>query len=192
MDYPDLGRLVRQARSCRRFDEGHPIDHDLLVSLVELAGLSPCANNLQVLRFRILDTVADVERCLAHHSWAARIKDWAGPAVGERPVAYIAICAPRGQGKSSLRNLDAGIAAQTINLASRAAGLACCMVGSFDGALADELGLAEAGYECLLLVALGYPAQEVVVEQAGEDLAYWMDEEGTNHVPKLSVDRLII
>ena len=109
-------------------------------------------------------------------------------------MAYIAVCAPVGSAKSAIPNIDAGIAAQTIMLAARTRGLGGCMVKSFDAGLDDDLGLREQGLECLVLLALGHPAEKVVLEEAGEKGAvrYWRDEDDVHHVPKLSLDELIV
>ena len=46
----------------------------------------------------------------------------------------------------------------------------------------------------LLVLALGKPAETVVLDELGEDgdIAYWRDENDVHHVPKRSLDDLII
>ena len=191
-----LGALVAAAGPYRRFDEGRPVSEEALRSLVGAARLAPTANNTQLLRFH-LSTGAEALEVEAHHRWAGLLKEWDGPVAGERPTAYVTIAGPTGSRTNALRNQDAGIAAQTIMLAARSAGLVGCMVASFDAALAGLLGLGEKGLEPLLLCALGYPADDetVVVEEAGAEhgVAYWRDfETNTHHVPKLGVDDLLV
>jgi hypothetical protein len=45
-----------------------------------------------------------------------------------------------------------------------------------------------------LVLALGEPAEEVVIDEVGEDgdIKYWRDDEGVHHVPKRSLDELIV
>jgi len=49
-------------------------------------------------------------------------------------------------------------------------------------------------YEILLVLALGKPKETVIIEAAGPegDIRYWRDEEGVHHVPKRSLDQIII
>ena len=194
MDKTDFLELVRSSRTFRRFDESRKVAREQLLELVDVARFAPCGNNLQVLKFLVMDDSERVQVCLAHHKWAGLLKDWDGPVQGERPVAYIAICGPAGAGKNAVRNQDAGIAAQTIMLAARTMGLGGCMVKSYDAQLDAELGLADRGLETVLLLALGYPTEEVVLEDASAagGVAYWHDEDDANHVPKRSVEDLLV
>jgi len=60
--------------------------------------------------------------------------------------------------------------------------------------LLEELGLSPERFEVLLVVALGKPVENVVVDPANEmgDIKYWRDAEGTHHVPKRALDDLIV
>ena len=161
---------------------------------MDAARLAPTGSNTQLLRFHVVDDPKTVEHCEASHGWAALFKDWDGPKPGERPTGYIAVCAPVGATGSAIRNLDAGIAAQTIMLAARSEGLGGCIVKSFRPSLADDLGISRQGYEILVLLAIGVPAERVVLEGVDPDHGthYWRDEKGTHHVPKLPLGDLLI
>jgi hypothetical protein len=49
-------------------------------------------------------------------------------------------------------------------------------------------------YEILLALALGKPKETVILEPLGPDgnIKYWRDTEGRHHVPKRTLDEIII
>lgn len=184
--------LVLQNRSYRRFDEGHAVARETLHELVEAGRLVPSAGNLQPLKY-ILS--ADPERnarifpCLR---WAAYLKEWQGPIEGERPAAYIVITGDTAIARSFATDL--GIAAQTVLLAAAEQGLGGCMIANIDrAALRAVLQLPER-YELLLVIALGKPVETVVLETAPKDgdIKYWRSSDQVHHVPKRSLDEIIL
>jgi nitroreductase len=111
---------------------------------------------------------------------------------GERPAAYVAILHDPAV-KASGPGHDAGIVAQTILLGAAERGLGGCMIGSIDRErLRWELGIDE-GLEIVLVLALGEPAERVVLEDLNGDgdIRYWRDESGLHHVPKRPLSRLV-
>ena len=51
-----------------------------------------------------------------------------------------------------------------------------------------------AHYEILLVLALGKPKEQAVVEEVGPDgsIKYWRDSAGVHHVPKRPLRKLIV
>jgi len=187
-----LKNLVLKNRSIRRFDQTAEFPRSDLIELVKLARLSPSGANKQALKF-VLSTESAMNRsifpCL---KWAGYLTDWGGPAEGERPSAYVIILLDTEI--SDHAGCDHGIAAQTMLLGAVEKGWAGCMIGSIDRtALARVLGLT-ARYEIMLVIALGKPAEKVVVEDVGMDgdICYWRDEKGIHHVPKRPLKELIL
>ena len=135
-----ITELVKENRSCRRFYEDQAVAPAALKELVNLARMSASGANLQPLKYILScdpSKNADIFSCLA---WAAYLKDWPGPAEGERPAAYIVILGDTSISESA--GCDHGIAAQTILLGAREKGLAGCMLGSIDrNALRDSLNI---------------------------------------------------
>ena len=184
--------LVRKNRSCRRFVEDRPVDADTLRWLVNLARLSASGANLQPLKYVLCcrrQTNEGIFDCLG---WAGYLKDWPGPEPGERPAAYIVVLGDREIARDF--GCDHGIAAQSILLGAREKGLAGCMIGSVNRKrLQHALGLAEQ-LQILLVLALGEPKETAVcdpVEPEGS-IRYWRDERRIHHVPKRSLDEIII
>lgn len=187
-----LQDLVLRNRSYRRFDESHPIRGETLVELLGLARCTPSAANRQPLKYILSADRQTNDRIFPCLAWAAYLKDWEGPAPGERPTAYIIILIDENITKDWW--CDDGIAAQTIALGAVEKGLGSCMIGSVDKArLRRELAI-PGHLKIRLVLALGKPAEQVVLEdlEPGGDLRYWRDEEGIHHVPKRTLAELII
>lgn len=187
-----LRDLVLHNRSYRRFDESHRIARETLVELVELARCTASAANRQPLKY-ILSTDPEMnDRIFPCLAWAAYLKDWEGPAPGERPTGYIVILIDETITKDWW--CDDGIAAQTMLLGAVEKGLGGCMIGSIDKErLRRELTIPD-HLKIRLVVAFGKPTEKVVLEDTGPggDIRYWRDEKGDHHVPKRTLEELIV
>ena len=187
-----LSDLVRQNRSCRRFFQEQQVEADTLRELVDLGRLSASGANLQPLKYIISCHPEQNEIIFANLAWAGYLKDWPGPPEGEKPAAYIIILAD--SAISSDPGCDHGIAAQSILLGARERGLAGCLLGTIRRRqLHDQLGIA-AQYKILLVVALGKPREEVVIDplEADASVKYWRDARGVHHVPKRMLADIIV
>jgi nitroreductase len=187
-----IRQLVLHSRSYRRFYESKTINRQTLRDLVDLARLSPSAANMQKLRYWIIESGTDCAKVFPCLKWANYLKDWDGPQYGERPSAYILVLAPHNATK--FHYFDCGIASQSIMLGAASLGMGGCMIASMDRErLNRELGLPQ-GMEIMLTLALGYPAEEVVVDTIGAEgnIEYWRDEKDRHHVPKLDLNTLIL
>jgi nitroreductase len=73
-------------------------------------------------------------------------------------------------------------------------GLGGCMLGAINRKQIREILSVPERYKILLVLALGEPAEEVVIDEVGEDgdIKYWRDDEDVHHVPKRSLDALIL
>ena len=187
-----LKDLVCKNRSYRRFDQSHTIALEALRELVDLARHSASGNNLQPLKFILSAEPEKNAKIFPHLGWAGYLKDWTGPAEGERPSAYIIIL-----GDTEIREgfgVDHGIAAQTILLGASEKGLGGCIIGSAKGEKISEALNIPARYNVLLVLALGKPAEKVVIEDLGADgdIRYYRDDEDVHHVPKRPLAELII
>lgn len=188
----DFKEIVIRNRSYRRFHQEHKISDKTLRDLAGLARLTPSAANRQPLRY-ILSCRPDKNAMIFQHiAWAAYLADWAGPAEGERPSAYIIILNDTAISKTL--DCDHGIAAQTILLGAVAAGLGGCMMGAIkkDG-LRAALEIPEK-FDIMLVLALGKPKETIMIETIGPegDIRYWRDSAEVHHVPKRSLEDLIL
>lgn len=187
-----LERLIGRARSIRRFREDRPVERETLERLVDLARLAASGGNKQPLKYLLSwrpDTNQSIFDLL---TWAAYLEEWDGPEPGERPAAYIVVLGDRALAASF--GCDHGIASQSILLGAAEAGLGACIVGTVDrDRLRRRLDIPER-YGILHVIALGMPAETVVLETVGEDgdIRYWRDAQGVHHVPKRRLEDVIL
>jgi nitroreductase len=188
----NLYDIIKKSRSYRRFYEDEKIDPETLKSLVNLARLSPSATNAQPLKFILSVTVEKNSKIFSNLAWAGYLKEWNGPKKGERPSAYIIIL-----GDTEISQdfyCDHGIAAQSILLGAVEKDLGGCIIGSIKRMnLREELHI-PLRYEILLVIALGKPKEKVVLESVTRDgdTKYWRDKNRVHHVPKRSLEELIL
>lgn len=187
----NIVELVKKNRSYRRFDESSRISDGDLISLVDLARHSASGTNRQPLKYLLFNGVEDCKRIFPYTRWAGYLKDWDGPDEGERPSAYIIILGDKSVSDNYF--VDHGIAAQSILLGATGKGYGGCMIASIDRkGLVNEIGL-PAHFEILLIVALGMPVEKVVIEDIRDnDFKYWRDQDNVHHVPKRTLEELII
>lgn len=188
-----LKELLLQNRSYRRFDESFVVDDDALRDLVELARLTPSSVNWQPLRFALINDRETNTKIFENLAWAGLLKDWKGPAEGERPSAYVVILTDTTVAKNM--KTDVGIVAQTMMLGAAEKGLGGCMIGSVNREnVAKILGIDTERYSIDLVLALGKPAETVEIVDLPKNgcTNYYRDTNDVHYVPKRSVDELII
>lgn len=187
-----IKELVRKNRSYRRFDESESIPYETLRELVDLARLSPSAANLQPLKYFISNEAELNTQIFTTLAWAGYLKDWSGPAVGERPAAYIVILGDTGISKSI--DCDHGIAAQSMLLGAVACDLGGCILGAIRRNDLREILNLDERYQIKLVLALGKPVETVVIEDVEEsgNIRYWRDSDQIHHVPKRTLDELLV
>jgi len=187
-----LKSLVLKNRSYRRFYQEALISCETLRELVDLARLSASAANRQPLKYFLSCEPNQNAIIYPFLGWAGYLKEWGGPVEGERPSAYIILLGDKTI--SSSFGCDHGIAAQSILLGAAEKGLGGCMIGSVrKQELAQTLGIPDT-FEILLVIVLGKPKETVVIEPLGKDgdIKYWRDAQFVHHVPKRSLDDIII
>jgi nitroreductase len=89
---------------------------------------------------------------------------------------------------------DSGIAAQTIVLGANYHGIGCCIIGAVNTSKIQTLLNIPPQFGGMMVIALGYPVEEVVLEQSKDcaDVKYWRDENKVHHVPKLPLELVLL
>ncbi len=184
--------LARTTRSFRRFRENFPVTRDLMTQWVDNARVTASRCNLQPLKYHLVTDKQECAQVFSTCVWARYLSDWDGPKEGERPTGYIILCNDTTLSSSNLSHFDAGIAAQTIMLASVEEGFGGCMIMSFaKDKLKEELSIPE-HLDPLLVLALGRPIEDVrMVDMEDGSVEYYRDENQTHFVPKRSLEEIL-
>ncbi len=183
--------LILKNRSYRRFYQDHKISINDLKEMVELARLSPSGKNLQPLKYYLSADEETNEKIFSTLAWAGYLKDWNGPKEGEKPSGYIVIL-----GDTRLTNnflCDHGIVSQSMLLGAVEKGLGGCIFASIKREKLKELLNIEDHFDVLLVIALGKPKEEVIIEEVlNDNIKYYRDEKHVHHVPKRTLQEIII
>ncbi|MEA3461188.1 MAG: nitroreductase family protein [Bacteroidota bacterium] len=186
-----LKELILKNRSYRRFDQSEIVPMRLLRAMVEAARLSGSARNMQPLRYMLYNDSESCGKIFPTLAWAGYLKEWPGPGDGERPSAYIVQL-----GDLELSNdwwCDDGIAAQSMLLTAVEQGFGGCIIGSVQREKLREILNIPERYKIIQVLALGMPAEEVVIDEIVDgDIKYWRDKDDVHHVPKRGLDQLIV
>lgn len=183
--------LVKQSRSYRRFYGDKAITTEQLRELADYGRLSPSGANRQPLKYILINSREMNEKVYENVAWAGYLKDWDGPVQTERPTGYIIML--RDNLINKVTTMDEGIAAQSIFLGATEMGLGGCYIGSFKKEQLKTLLEVNDDLDIALVIALGYPKEEVILEEISEsgDVKYWRDGNQVHHVPKRTLEQVI-
>lgn len=181
-------------RTVRRFKEDRKVSVDTLKRLVELTRYCPSGRNAQPLRYVLITEEEDREKVFPLLKWAGYYTDWDGPEKGEHPTAYLIQCLDTKFGKECL--CDDGLQLEAITLGMHTLGLGGCIIKAFNAPkLAEVLNL-DLRYVPRYVLALGYPAEMVTIEDMplddAADFKYYRTPDAVHHVPKRQLEQLII
>jgi nitroreductase len=183
--------LIYKNRTYRRFYQSERITEQQLREWVELARNSASARNAQSLKYILSTEESFNSQLFELLGWAGYLTTWPGPEEGERPSAYIVLL--NDTLISGNYFCDDGIAMQSILLGATEAGYGGCIIHSVNrNKLRQLLNLSEQ-YDILYVMALGKPKETVVLEDMTDgEIKYWRDENQVHHVPKRSLDEIIL
>jgi nitroreductase len=176
-------RTVRQFRPV-------PVPRTLLERLVNTGRLAPSAANRQPLEFVVVDDREVNDLLFPCLRWAAYIAPEGDPRPGQEPTAYIVVLVNTAI-RDTMYEWDSGAAVENMMLAAWEEGIGSCWLVSVDKEKIREILAVPDTFRVDSVIALGYPAEEPVVEDMTDSIKYWKDESGLLHVPKRTLSSVI-
>jgi len=148
----DVFEAIKSRRSIRQFTD-EPIGKDALDRLLDAARWAPTASNQQKWRFVVV-TSPPVKELIRKFA----------PGIFVMPAAFIVICVQKAPDANRWTEetylADCAIAAQNILLAAHEMGIGSCMALSYAKVAIKEILDIPEGIEPLLVITLGYPAED--------------------------------
>jgi nitroreductase len=181
--------LILKRRTIRRF-KPRPIPEELLNKLVNAARLAPSGANLQPLEFIIVNNTELVNKVFQTLKWAGYIAPAGNPPEGRRPMAYFIVLI-NSEIKPQNGEVDAAAAIENMILTALEDGVGSCWLGSIDREQLRTMFDIPQKYRIDSVLALGYPDESPVVEEAKDSIKYWKDDQGVLHVPKRKLSDIV-
>ncbi len=187
-----IKELVLHNRSYRKYFFDKKISLDQLKQLIDLARVTPSSKNRQPLKYILVNDENHCREVFKHLRWAWFFKDWHGPSQSEQPPAYIVVVQDTNLNDEA--DIDVGIACQTMLLGAAEMGMGGCIIRTVNRYEIQKLFHLDDTMEVVLVVAIGYPNQKVVLSEVGEDgnTVYYENEQGDHVVPKRALEEVII
>lgn len=181
---------IMKRRTIRKFEQ-KKIDKKELVKLVDCARVAAYGANMQPLKFAVIDNEQTLEKIFPLTKWAGYLVDGT-PKQDERPTAYIAVLGDAMIKPNKTYEVESGAAVTTMMLAAVEMGLGSCWLGAIQREEIKKLINLEEHLDVVYLLALGYPKQESCMTDIEEDIKYFEDENGVIHVPKRSLEEVLV
>jgi nitroreductase len=179
---------IKSRRTIRKYAQ-KDVPKEVLLRCVDAARLSPSGANRQPLKYIIVNDQELTKEVFSTLKWAGYLPSYQ-PSECEMPRAYIVVLLDKGIFESA--GHDAGIAAMSISMVARDEGLGSCILGSVNREKLQRILNVPDGLDIVLVVALGYPAENPVADEVKDgNIKYWLDESGVLHVPKRNLEEVV-
>jgi nitroreductase len=180
--------MILARRTIRRFQQ-KSLNLAVLQKCVNAARLAPSAANLQPLEYIIVTEKKLCTQLFETVGWATYIQPKWIPAEQERPAAYIIICVK--DTKNPYYRYDVGFAAANIVYTAEAAGLGSCILCNIQKEKIQSIFKIPHPVDVNMVIALGYKAEQPLVEERNDTVKYWRDDNEVLHVPKRPLDSIV-
>jgi nitroreductase len=169
-------------RTVRRFTS-KPVSERILLQIADAARLAPSALNVQPCEFILVNQptkTAEVFECI---DWQKAVFPRGEPKAHERPTAYLIVLVDLIKKRKGGRS-DAGAAAQNAILAAAELGLGSCWIFDFSPRKVKKTCRIPHHLDVDSVVAIGYPDENSILDEATDSVKPWTDDGGVVHVPK--------
>ncbi len=191
----EVYEAIKKRRSIRRF-KNEAVPYAALEKCIDAARLAPSGRNQQLCEYVVINDAKVLPGIFEHIGGSAKLPpDKGGPKPEQAPKAYTLVLINKTlEGDINRRRvtlIDVGLAAENIMLAALEQGLGCCPILMFNEADIKLLLDIPDGYDIALVIAMGYPDESPLAEEAKDSLNIWVDDKGVRHVPKRKLADII-
>ncbi len=173
---------IRKRRTIRRF-KPKPIPEKTLLQLVDAARLAPSGSNLQPCEFIVVNQPQKLAQMFECIKWNDAAAPSGIPDGQERPVAYMVVLVDLTKRKKG-GAADAAAAAENAVLAACELGIGTCWIREVHRKKLKKTLRVPHHLYVEVVLALGYPDESPVAEEADGSMQPWVDADGVTHVPK--------
>lgn len=187
----NIYEFIKSRRTIRKFRQDE-LSVEQLNKYIDAARVAPSAANIQPLKYVVVKSREMSEKMFPLVKWAGYLAPDYNPKEGERPTAYIVVCADTTIRKAGY-DMDIGAAVENMMLCALADNVGACWMLSIDRDEIRKLLSIDENLEISCVVAMGYLAEtpkEAPVENG--DIKYYLDETDTLYVPKRGMDDIVI
>lgn len=187
----NIYEFIKSRRTIRKFRQDE-LSVEQLNKYIDAARVAPSAANIQPLKYVVVKSREMSEKMFPLVKWAGYLAPDYNPKEGERPTAYIVVCADTTIRKAGY-DMDIGAAVENMMLCALADNVGACWMLSIDRDEIRKLLSIDEHLEISCVVAMGYLAEtpkEASVENG--DIKYYLDKTNTLCVPKRGMDDVII
>ena len=179
---------ILSRRSIRRFAQ-QPIPRKTIEKMVNAARLAPSAANLQPVEYIVVDDKETCNQLFQTLGWAGYLKPSWSPSQEEHPTAYIVLLIRNEKNAYALR--DVSLAAANIVLTAEEEQVGSCILCKIDKQKIKKILNVPDNRLVDSVIALGYKAEQPVIEDLTGSVKYWRDDHGILHVPKRSLKEVL-
>lgn len=181
---------IKLRRTVRKFKQ-EPLKHEDIMQIIDCARLAPYGANLQPLKFSVITDEETRKKMFPHIKYAGYIPEW-DPTFEESPPVFIAVLNDTAIKPTDKSECDSGAAIMSMCLAAKELGIDSCWLGAINRSEIKEILALSENLDITYLLALGYGDQSGETFDMADSIKYYFDEDGNVHVPKRTIEEILI